>query len=271
MTQGQYDLSNKAEIDKFDTLAAAAIKKQHELNQPQWMTFTLEPVAEKPTMLPVPVTLSSAMVAKPPQMEPLDWTKKEVKTVDLRKVANRAFADEVACDGKGGWSDQGPKQDLAAMPVGKQIFKGIPFDIIDPAGNDGKSMIVLSLRPDQKNIASEVTIPVGHKASVLAFLHTGAWFSSSEKPVKVEFTYAGGIKVSTMFVPDCHLADWWSQPKYLPGCVIAWNGLANNYPIAVMYSPILNPRPESPIESITVSVQDGSNSIYGLLAVSYLE
>jgi len=204
-------------------------------------------------------------------MEPLDWTKKDVKTIDLRKVVNRAFADETAGDGKGGWSDQGSKQDLSALPVGKQTFTGIPFDIIDPASNNDKSMVVLSLRPEQKNVAANVTIPVEHKASILTFLHTGAWFPSSEKPVKLEFIYTGDIKASTTLVAGCHFADWWSQPQYLPGGIIAWTGKANDYPISVMYTPILNPRPDLPIESIKISLEDGSNSIYGLIAISYLE
>jgi lysophospholipase L1-like esterase len=58
-TKGEYDLSDKARIDQLDAQAQAAIKKQHELNQPKWMTFTLTPVAEKPLVLPKPVTLSA--------------------------------------------------------------------------------------------------------------------------------------------------------------------------------------------------------------------
>ena len=37
--------------------------------------------------------------------------------------------DEVGDDGKGGWTDQGPKLDLREFPTGKQIFGGVLFQI----------------------------------------------------------------------------------------------------------------------------------------------
>jgi lysophospholipase L1-like esterase len=269
--QGQYDLSNKARIDELDAQAQAAIKKQHELNQPKWMTFTLTPAAEKAEVLPNPVTIEGSNPLQPPQMESLDWTKKEVKTVDLRSLVNRGFADEVACDGKGGWTDQGPKADFRTIPVGKQTLAGVPFEVIDPAKNNGKSILVISTQPEVKNLPSSAVIPFGKKASVMTFLHAGAWFPSSVKPVVVEFTYANDIKVKTQLVPGYHFADWWYPAKTLPTGVIAWSGLSDGNPIGVMYTPLVNPRPELPIESIAVSLQEGSSSIYGLFAISYIE
>ena len=118
------------------------------------------------------MTLSSVNPLKPAHLEPLDWTKKDVKTIDLRKTVNRAFADETAWDGKGGWTDQGPIN-LGTLPIGRQVFAGVPFDVIDPATNGGKSMVVISNRPEQKNVASEVILPFGHKAKILTFLHAG--------------------------------------------------------------------------------------------------
>ncbi len=267
ITQGQYDLSNKARIDELDAQAQAAIQKQHQLNRPQWTTFTLTPASPKPITLPVPVTLGIL----PPQMEPLDWTKKDVKTVDLRMLANRPFAEEVIGNGKGGWLEAGPIAYFVAVPVGRQIFAGVPFDIIDPAKNNDKSMVLIGTRPDQKNLAPQVVIPFGRKASVLNFLHAGAWMSSSDKPVVVEFTYPGGLKIKTQFAPGHHIADWWQPPQTLSNGVIAWTGICDGNPIGAMYAPITNPRPQDTIESITIAMQEGSSSIYGLMAISYLE
>jgi lysophospholipase L1-like esterase len=270
ITQGEYDLSNKARIALLDTQAQAAIIKQHELNHPRWVNFTLTPVAEKPVMLPAPVMISNSAALQPPRMETLDWTKKDVRMVDLRPVVNRSFADEIAGDGKGGLTDQGIKQNLGAIPVGRQVFSGVPFEIVDPAKNSDKSMVVISTRFEQK-LNSAVVIPFCHKASVINFLHTGAWMPSSEKPVTVELNYSGGIKIKTQLAPGYHFADWWNPPKTLPAGVIAWRGESDKNPIGIMYTPFVNPRPELPIESITISLQEGSSSIYGLLAISYLE
>lgn len=52
ITTGEYDLTNKVRIAELDTQAQAAIKLQHELNQPKWMTFTLTPITENPTTRP---------------------------------------------------------------------------------------------------------------------------------------------------------------------------------------------------------------------------
>jgi lysophospholipase L1-like esterase len=65
LTQGEYDLSNKTEIEKLDAQAQAAIKKQHELNQPKWMIFTLTPITEKPMVLPKPITFPESKPVKP--------------------------------------------------------------------------------------------------------------------------------------------------------------------------------------------------------------
>ena len=54
MTQGEYDLSNKARIAELDAQIQSAIQKQHELNQPKWTIITLSPVAEKVVKLPEP-------------------------------------------------------------------------------------------------------------------------------------------------------------------------------------------------------------------------
>jgi hypothetical protein len=204
-------------------------------------------------------------------MEPLDWTKKNVKTIDLRTLTNRPFAADIIGTGKGGWLEVGPKAYIEAIPVGRQIFAGVPFDIIDPAKNNDKSMIVIGTRPDQKNLASQVVIPFGHKASILNFLHTGAWMASFDRPVIVEFVYPGGIRIRTQFAPGHHIADWWWPPQTLSNGVIAWNGTCDGNPIGCMYAPLNNPRPDEPVESIIISMQDASSSIYGLIAISYLE
>ena len=73
---------------------------------------------------------------------------------------NRGFKDEVADDGKGGWSDQGPTTDLREFPTGAQNFGGVPFLV----GKEPKCCIVLktNCRPHPELVPGEVTIPVGY-------------------------------------------------------------------------------------------------------------
>ena len=64
--------------------------------------------------------------------------------------ANRALADDLYEDGKGGWTDQGPGSDLRTFPTGAQTFKQIPFKI----GTGAHSSIVLAAegRPGSENM-----------------------------------------------------------------------------------------------------------------------
>ncbi|RRJ98091.1 glycosyl hydrolase family 5 [Opitutaceae bacterium TAV4] len=62
--------------------------------------------------------------------------------LSLRDIANRAFQDEVADDGRGGWTDQGPDNDLSLMRPGKLIASGITFEIIDPSKNNNRAALV---------------------------------------------------------------------------------------------------------------------------------
>ena len=66
----------------------------------------------------------------------------EFTFIDLKSAANRGFADEAAGDGKGGWSDQGPANDMSIFNnYGVQKFSGIEFDIIDPDAKDMRNGI----------------------------------------------------------------------------------------------------------------------------------
>ncbi|MDQ2798037.1 MAG: hypothetical protein M3Y13_00155 [Armatimonadota bacterium] len=101
--------------------------------------------------------------------------------VDLTKQANRGFADPVADDGKGGWTDEGPDNDLHFMPTGLLSLYGVPFRVIDPVQNGGNSCIVLrsgpgpGTRTNRDEYPRSVTIPVGRKSNVFYFLLGVGW------------------------------------------------------------------------------------------------
>jgi len=69
--------------------------------------------------------------------------KQNFTPLDLSKAANMGFADEIAGDGKGGWTDQGSLNDLREFTLrGLNKLQYVDFYIIDPEENDGKSCIV---------------------------------------------------------------------------------------------------------------------------------
>ncbi len=128
-------------------------------------------------------------------------------TIDLKPYANRGFADEVAEDGKGGWTDQGTN-DFRMMPLGRQTAAGIPFEIIDPAKNHGKSCLVLrgSARPDFP--AAITGIKVDAKFARLFFLHTCAWGKGMEAGT-YRIRYADGSHVDHVLEEGRNIGDWW--------------------------------------------------------------
>ncbi|MBN1863606.1 MAG: hypothetical protein JW808_01760 [Victivallales bacterium] len=137
--------------------------------------------------------------------------------IDLRRFANMGFADDAPENGKGGWTDEGSTNDMRGMPVGMQLFtdRFIPFDVIDPIRNDGKSVLLLGCK--KNSLPKSVNgIPVGHKAAKLYFLHTCAWAGESAKYV---VKYADKSTVEVPVVNEVNIADWWSN-KPLPNALL---------------------------------------------------
>ena len=73
----------------------------------------------------------------------LRWVPLKSEMLDLRKVMNMGFTDPVAGDGKGGWSDQGPDNDMSSLKPGILNFSGLKFDVVDPASNGGRSCLAM--------------------------------------------------------------------------------------------------------------------------------
>ncbi|MFZ2655849.1 MAG: glycoside hydrolase family 2 TIM barrel-domain containing protein [Victivallales bacterium] len=185
--------------------------------------------------------------------------------VDLRKIANMAFADEVANDGKGGWTDEGNVNDMRGMPLNMQYFseRMIPFDIIDPASNGGKSVLLLGY--DRNPIPRNATIPVGHKATRLFFLHTAGWSGETARYV---VRYEDGSIVEIPVINGVNVADWWSSAA-APGTMLV--PVVNSYQMyekGLMANPTVvkstkyltcfpweNPKPDAVVESITMKTE----------------
>ncbi|MBI5725484.1 MAG: hypothetical protein HZA50_16120 [Planctomycetes bacterium] len=141
--------------------------------------------------------------------------------VDLRPVVNMGFRDSVEGDGKGGWMDQGGN-DMRFLPVGKQKFGGIEFDVIDPKSNNGKSCLVLygekgTIFPVEAEVKG-----INQNARSVYFLHAAAW---NHKDVGVTYTvtYEDGSKAEIPIRGGEEINDWWN-PKDGKSCRVAWHG-----------------------------------------------
>jgi hypothetical protein len=87
--------------------------------------------------------------------------------VDLRGVANRSHVD----DGDG-WLGKGPAYDFRNLPTGPQRLAGVRFDLIDPAANRGRSIVMLrGAGPALERFPDRVTVVVRRRAGSLCVLH----------------------------------------------------------------------------------------------------
>jgi len=132
--------------------------------------------------------------------------------IDLAQFVNRPMADEIADDGQGGWSDQGPRLDGREFPTGRVKVRGIPFliggaKVVQP---DANSVIVLNGYRFTKKCLAVEGIPVGlGNVETLCFLHTAAWAGESYPIMSYMVNYDDGTKEEIRVVSGININDWW--------------------------------------------------------------
>lgn len=180
--------------------------------------------------------------------------------VDISKLMNMGFADDKANDGKGGWTDQGPTNDLRTFQSGKRMFYGVPFLIVDPKENNNKSCIVLqSEHTPHESFPKEVSIPLNKKIKLLYFLHAAAWAKEGLTGWYYEFFYEDGSTETLPIVIGKHLNDWWGQTGYIENDEVKFVPVKVNDKVRYIY--ILqwkNPIPEKTLTKINFKSACGS-------------
>ncbi|MEK6795853.1 MAG: LamG-like jellyroll fold domain-containing protein [Spirochaetota bacterium] len=146
----------------------------------------------------------------PGYVAPTEGSSSKIFAIDIKPFCTMGFADEKNGDGVGGWSDEGPLNDMRDFPVGRQLFHNVPFTIIDPKENGGKSVITLKSRNITPNQPQSVSgIPVGQKVRNLYFLHAAAWGTMGVIGSYV-VKYADGTSAPIpLTIPDT-IHNWWN-------------------------------------------------------------
>ena len=170
-----------------------------------------------------------------------------VRAIDLAPHANRSFSDEKDGDRAGGWTDQGTN-DFRGMPSGNISAAGVPFRIIDPAANGGKSCIVLHGTNRPYFPESVCGIKVGGHVSRLFFLHTSAW-GNQLLCGAYRMHYADGSTSDCLLQGGRNIADWWF-PWFLPEAKIGLRQPreGENH-VGLFVAEWVNPHPEKEVVS----------------------
>jgi hypothetical protein len=224
------------------------------VDQRRWMTANASLVRyaqRNLTSLAMGLGVQIAPVAAPREL-PKDIA---YHPIDLTSFANRSLVDDVADDGKGGWSDQGAEADLRTFPTGKQFFQGVPFNI-----DKEKSCIVLASqgRPGFKSMPKEVTIPLGMKVEGFYFLHSSA-YSGNVLIGMYQIQYADGTTFDIPLVGDQNLRDWACTPGPLlrekgTQSNVAWTGKCKMFPSISVYRMLwVNPKPDVAVKAVRFS------------------
>ncbi|NOY80459.1 MAG: glycoside hydrolase family 5 protein [Kiritimatiellaeota bacterium] len=179
--------------------------------------------------------------------------------LNIGAAANRGLTDDIADDGKGGWTDQGPN-DLRVFRPGKHTFIGVPFTVTDRA-------VVLRGKERPGFPLTSGPVAVGRKLDRIYFLLTAAWQAEFRQPVaEVVVTYADGRTAVVPVRYGIEVNDWWGGVEPLAARV-AWRGNNGQADVGLYFMRWKTPRPETVIRSIEFRSTD-SGSVPILLAAT---
>ncbi len=150
----------------------------------------------------------------------MSFYKYDSSPLSLATISNRTFADEVAGDNQGGWTDQGPENDLSPFHPEDLNTGDVTFDI----PNAGNSAVVLSRNPERSSIASaELPLPGNDSAAkYLYLLHAGAYLSNKPAGSIIYHTADGAVRQELKRGQDIN--NWW-EPSPAKNAAIAWSEL----------------------------------------------
>ena len=168
--------------------------------------------------------------------------------VDISLVANMDFADEIAGDGKGGWTDQGSVNDMRYFDkFGNVKFRGVDFNIIDPSKNKGKAVITLRGQ-NLETLPNKVEVPIGQKAAGAYILHAAAYVV--DNIATYSFVYDDGTRYDVPIRNKQEIFNFWGT-GISERCKQAWNGINDSTTSVSLYIYTMeNPYPDKVISKM---------------------
>lgn len=179
--------------------------------------------------------------------------------LDVAAAGNRGLRDEVAEDGKGGWTDQG-ENDLRTFVPSRHEFLGMPFVVGDKA-------VILRGKERSAFPLESPAIAVGAKVERIAFLETAAW-NAQRGEVVAEYVvaYADGTEAKMPLRYGFEVNDWWGATE--PSIArLAWEGSNGQTQVGVFCVVWRNSQPDREVKSVQVRSLD-SASVPVLLAAT---
>lgn len=195
--------------------------------------------------------------------------------IDLRPYANRSFVDNVAGDMTGGWSDQGPDNDMRNFNLfGDVEILGIPFNIIPQGENNGKSVLAVRGK-DNMELPKRVEIPYNKQAAGVYFLQSAPYaFNSGHFVGRYSLEYADGTIAYTDVLSSYQISDFFGSgvPKYGKMAWLGDNKYAkdNGYRINLSMLALNNPHPDKVIKNLVIETE-GNSSFIMIVGLTFVD
>lgn len=187
--------------------------------------------------------------------------------IDMKNVFNKGFADPVAADGKGGWTDQGPNSDISMLPNGKKAFGSVIFDIVDPRVNDGKSCLVMGSKHVGGAVESASVDLVPQSMKYLGILHALAWPPKDGTQIgTIRINYTDATSSQIPIIAGVDVANWWNPLPITQGDLV-WNAENKEFQVGLYRSYF--PIQDKPVKSIDFI--NAGNSVWMIAGISAMQ
>ena len=196
--------------------------------------------------------------------------KEEGAFLPLEAVVNMGFADSVASDGKGGWSDQGPNQDAAKFPLKKKTFANVPFRIIDPKKNGDKSIMVFQCPNFPRGLkAAEINLAGSNITGKYFYVMSAtAWGQKKGTPLGyIDIYNKDGVKHEIVFKYNIDTSDaYMPTPKENAFLAAKWKG--RDCPLGAFVSKFKLPENLGPVEKVVFRHAEGATSMWMVIGAT---
>jgi hypothetical protein len=187
------------------------------------------------------------------------------RTVDITTRANMDLWDKGA-PGVFPWMNTTREgNDMRGLPVGRQVFKNILFDVIDPAKNGRKTAIGVST---MNGFPKSMEVPVNDTATAIYLLHSSSDNIPATVAGAITFKYDDGSLASQYIMKGQDVTNWWFSSLDNDRAGVAWSGPNPvSTKVGVCWAAIRNPKPEKKIKSLVFDAPL-EGGIYTVIAIT---
>jgi hypothetical protein len=207
--------------------------------------------------------------------EKIPFKRPSTKPVDLRAHANVGLKHNVH-EGVIAWTGEGDN-DMRNLPVGKQVFEGIGFDVIDPKTNKGLSIVSVNAGPKKGGVPSvEIDLKSRSFASIY-FLHaTGT--GGGPVAAYYDLAYTDGTTHRVHIRSGQEIGLYWGAKPLLAQfdarsdrgrARVAWQGANPVFGnLGIYVWGMNNPHADKPVKSIRMTATPGNHILLARISTS---